>query len=145
MGKTGGDGSLGQKQLHPQVLKFKEFVKAHPKIIQEVNNKDKTLQEFFEEWYLLGEEDPLWDKYKEKAAERSESEKQKSSKWTETIFTSLKKIDPNQLQEHLYHMNQAIGALQNLLAQFQTNSSATPSPKQSPNRPEQSFFGFRKD
>jgi hypothetical protein len=137
---------LGQKQLHPQVLKFKEFVKAHPKIIQEVNNQDKTLQEFFEEWYLLGEEDPHWNKYKEKNHQRSEENKQKSSNLMETILSSVKKIDPNQLQEHLYHMNQAIGALQGLLAQFQTNHSSTsPSPKRSADHLEQSFFGFRKD
>ncbi|MBE3570140.1 MAG: YlbD family protein [Bacillales bacterium] len=136
---------MGQKQLHPQVLKFKEFVKAHPKIIQEVNNKEKTLQEFFEEWYLLGEEDPHWDKYKEKTTQQSESEKKKNSKWTETILETVKKIDPNQVQEHLYHMNQAIGALQGLLAQFQPHSSTIPYPKRSPDGPEQNFFGFRKD
>lgn len=52
------------KTLHPKVKEFKEFVRNHPKIVKEVRNGNANWQDLFEDWYLLGEEDSTWDKYK---------------------------------------------------------------------------------
>jgi outer membrane protein assembly factor BamD (BamD/ComL family) len=51
---------MNQKKLHPSVLKFKEFVKNNPKLIQEVRQEKATWQELYEDWYLLGEDDERW-------------------------------------------------------------------------------------
>ncbi|AGE79798.1 cytoplasmic protein [Bacillus thuringiensis serovar kurstaki str. HD73] len=50
--------------LHPSVQQFKEFVNHHPKMVHEVRSGHKTWQQFYEEWYLLGEEDPIWATYR---------------------------------------------------------------------------------
>ena len=51
-----------QKNLHPSVIKFKEFVKNNPALIKEVRNGNSTWQEMYEDWFLLGEEDNRWEK-----------------------------------------------------------------------------------
>lgn len=50
--------------LHPSIQQFKEFVNHHPKMVHEVRSGHKTWQQFYEEWYLLGEEDPIWATYR---------------------------------------------------------------------------------
>lgn len=50
--------------LHPSVQQFKEFVNHHPKMVHDVRSGQKTWQQFYEEWYLLGEEDPIWATYR---------------------------------------------------------------------------------
>ncbi len=52
---------MAQKKLHPSVIKFKEFVKNNPKLIQEVRKGKATWQELYEDWYVLGEEDKRWE------------------------------------------------------------------------------------
>jgi len=76
---------------------FKEFVKRHPLIKEEVYSKRKTWQELYEEFVILGEES-----FKE---EKSSSEKSKEDKKTDDktsdvikqIIGYVKKIDPDQV------------------------------------------------
>ena len=49
------------KKKRQSVEKFREFVKLHPHLRNEVIQKQTTWQELFEEWYLLGENHPRWD------------------------------------------------------------------------------------
>ncbi|OLO40769.1 hypothetical protein BTR23_04660 [Alkalihalophilus pseudofirmus] len=55
------------KNLHPSIQQFKMFVKQHPLLIHEVRNGNKTWQDFYEEWTLLGEEHPNWEPYRRAA------------------------------------------------------------------------------
>jgi hypothetical protein len=76
---------------------FKEFVKKHPLIKLQVLNKEKTWQQLYEDYCILGEsafeEEPLAEK-------KVETEVKKTSQ-TEDIIKSLmgyvKKIDPEQV------------------------------------------------
>lgn len=134
---------MAQKKLHPSVLKFKEFVKNNPKIIQEVRKGNATWQELYEDWYLLGEDDKRWESIG--TAKEEETKKTADSKGDlmTNVLGMLKKMDPNQMQNHLNNVSQALGAIQGLLSQFQGNNQGNPSvkPQEGPPHP----FSFRKD
>jgi hypothetical protein len=134
---------MTQKKMHPSVLKFKEFVKNNPKLIQEVRKGNATWQELYEDWYLLGEDDKRWETIG--AETESEPPKTTGSKgdFMSTMMGTFKKMDQNQIQSHLNNLSQAIGAIQGLLSQFQGTSAANgPSkPSEGPQHP----FSFRKD
>lgn len=137
---------MTQKKLHPSVLKFKEFVKNNPKVIQEVRKGNSTWQELYEDWYLLGEEDKRWETIG--TENNSEPEKKTESKgdWMSNIMGMVKKMDPDQMQGHINNLSQALGAIQGVISQFQGNSGSTggvgaPKASEGPKHP----FLFRKD
>ncbi|MCM3114061.1 YlbD family protein [Neobacillus sp. MER 74] len=135
---------MTQKQLHPTVIQFKEFVKSNPKLVQEVRRGKATWQELYEEWYLLGEEDTRWETIgtsDESAAEEASTESK--GDWISTIMGMVKKMDPNQMQNHINNLSQALGAVQSVLSQFQGNNAAggAAKPPEGPKHP----FLFRKD
>ena len=66
--------------LHPSVQQFKEFVNHHPKMVHEVRSGHKTWQQFYEEWYLLGEEDPIWATFRPDGAPAYSSVKENKKK-----------------------------------------------------------------
>ena len=49
------------KKKRPSIEQFREFVRKHPHLRNEVKQKQTTWQELFEEWYLLGEGHPRWE------------------------------------------------------------------------------------
>ena len=49
--------------MSQKIEEFKEFVKMHPEIKILINSKQKTWQNLFEEWTLLGSE-TTWNNYK---------------------------------------------------------------------------------
>lgn len=112
---------MSKKKLHPSVEQFKQFVRANPAIIKEVRSGNSTLQELYEDWYLLGEDDSKWDPFR--AAEKKEAQaKEKSSDWMTTIVQSLKKMDPNQMQGYVSNLSKTLATIQGVLSQFQNNS-----------------------
>jgi hypothetical protein len=133
---------MTNKKLHPSIEQFKSFVKRNPKILEEVRSGRTTLQEFYEEWYLLGEDDTRWDDFRsEKKVGLSES--QSKTDWLSNIVETMKKMDPEQMQSSISHLSQALGAVQGVLTQFQngTAKNSSNSSHQKPNHP----FSFRKD
>ena len=106
-----------EKHLHPSVEKFKQFVKKHPKIIQEVRSGQKTWKEYYEDWYLFGEDDDIWKAYQQN--QESMIQKEKSNRWIEKIANTLQNLDANDVQKHLASVQQAIVAIQNIITQFQ--------------------------
>ncbi len=78
---------------------FKEFVKRHPLLKGMVASKEKTWQELFEDYCILGE-----DAYKEeevKEEPKKEEKKETKSSPTEDLIKQVvgyvKKIDPDQV------------------------------------------------
>ena len=76
----GEDYANNKRPLHPSVQQFKEFVNHHPKMVHEVRSGHKTWQQFYEEWYLLGEEDPIWATYRPDGAPAFSSVKENKKK-----------------------------------------------------------------
>lgn len=131
-------------KLHPSVGRFKEFVTNNPHIVKEVREGKATWQQLYEEWYLLGEDDPRWNSPSEtgKAAKAEAKEEGGKSDFMGNLLNMAKKMDAAQLQGHLYNLSQALGAIQGLIGQFQSSP-----PPQAPQRemvPPQPF-PYRKD
>lgn len=80
---------------------FKEFVKRHPLLKQEVQAKRKTWQELYEDYILLGEESFVEFKEANKEEEKQEEKATKKNGATEDLVKSVlgyvKKIDPDQV------------------------------------------------
>ncbi|WP_243289995.1 YlbD family protein [Bacillus sp. FJAT-47783] len=131
---------MTKKSVHPTVQQFKEFVKEHPKLIEAVRKGEKDWKDIFEDWRLLGADDPTWKKYKETESEKSTSSEGKSSFFT-ALLSSVKKMDADQLNENIYKMNNAISSIQELLQQFSQGKSQDIPSNQKRNQP----FMFRKD
>ncbi len=79
---------------------FKQFIKKHPLLKQEVLSKRKTWQELYEEYVLLGEEEfESYKKEEQKTEKKEETPKKDSS--TEDLIKNIvgyiKKIDPDQV------------------------------------------------
>lgn len=132
------------KKLHPSIEEFKKFVYKNPKILDEVRTGKVTLQEMYEDWYLLGEEDTRWDPYRNSSEKTSkESANNVQGDWLKSVLGPLKKMDPNQIQTHLGQLSSALGAIQGVVAQLADGAAKQGSKKtvQKPNHP----FQFRKD
>lgn len=137
------------EKLHPSVEEFKLFVKEHPELVKAVRSGEGTWQEFYEEWYLLGPDDPKWSNYKLNQSTESKSthsndtteESSGNSNWINQITGVLKKMDPNQLQYHIGQLSEAIGAIQGVMGQFQSENKQNTSQSQGARHP----FAFRKD
>lgn len=130
-----------QKNLHPSVIKFKEFVKNHPDLIKEVRNGNTTWQELYEDWYLLGEEDNRWEQIGVKASPNVEKDDEKKGDWISTILGTVQKMDPDQIQHYINNLSQALGAIQGVISQFQGSQPRQAAPKIEHKHP----FSFRKD
>ncbi|MFE4896852.1 YlbD family protein [Peribacillus butanolivorans] len=119
------------KKKRPSVDGFREFVKEHPYLVNEVRNKQATWQELFEEWYLLGEDHSRWqaDGSVNESIVKSEPQSQpveKGDQSTELIgslMSAVKNMDMGQIQQYITNANQAIGAIQGVLSAFQGNKS----------------------
>ncbi|MBB2480384.1 YlbD family protein [Bacillus sp. APMAM] len=143
---------MASKKLHPSVEKFKSFVKEHPGLIKEVRKGEHTWQELFEDWYLLGEDDPRWETHQSENSEESNSKtktnKKKTSNtekgWMSQIGNVLQKMDPDQMDHHIHNISQAIAAIQGVLAQFQGTSSGG-AQNQNTTPEVKNPFSFRKD
>jgi hypothetical protein len=133
---------MTNKGLHPSIENFKVFVKNNPRVMEEVRSGKVTLQELYEEWFLLGEEDTRWDDFRSEKKEDGKSN-EANADWMRTVLGTLKNMDPNQMQHYLGHLSQAIGAIQGVVAQFQ-NGSAQKNMNSSQNKPNNPF-SFRKD
>jgi hypothetical protein len=133
---------MAKKKLHPSVEKFKAFVKERPELAQQVRKGETTWQEMFEDWYLLGEDDPRWNTKSDNKQDNKNEEKEKKTDWLGTIMGAVKNMDPAQVQGQINNISQALGAIQGVLSQFQGKSGGS---QGSTNPGPSSPFSFRKD
>ena len=138
------------KNPSPKVKQFKSFVQKHPLLIKEVRQNKTTWQELFEEWYLLGEDDPKWLDYRidqpEKTEKKSRNKKGKvteKNEFVNQLLESVKKLDPEQIQKLAGQLSQALDIAIEFLNELKTPGSAnTDNTKPAlPRNP----FAFRKD
>lgn len=87
---------------------FKDFIKEHPLLKEEVNNKKRSWQDIYEEWVLFNDSD-TWDKYKIK--ERSSSNKETKTSnddMIKTVMGYMKKIDPDKITKYVSSIQKII-------------------------------------
>lgn len=117
------------------VESFKKFVKKHPSLIKEVRSGKRNWKELYEEWYILGDQDEVWDVYKEK------EERNSSSNESTGFFGKLRNVDLDQVQKNISDMKGLVGNIQELVRDFKPKEKPPTAPRmmyQSPfpyNRP----------
>lgn len=133
---------MNKKELHPSIQKFKGFVKKNPKLIQDVRKGKYTWQELYEDWVLLGEEDPRWFEFREDGKKEAETAELKTDLIGQ-IVGAVKKMDADQIDHHIKNLSQALSAIQGVISQFQSSKQGnmTQKKEQPPHHP----FMFRKD
>lgn len=99
---------------------FKLFVKKRPELINYVNNGKMTWQKFYEQWYLYGEDEAVWSKYK------TSSDKFNLSSFIDTI----KKVDMNEVQKGVNSMQKAVELLQGLVTKDNASVKESYTPRQ---------------
>lgn len=77
-----GGEDMTNKQKQTSIDEFKQFVRRHPKLIQEVQSQEKSWQSVYENWVMFGEEDEMWSPYRQLKSEDAKEEK--ASKPSET-------------------------------------------------------------
>ena len=104
---------------------FKAFVRTKPELISYVSNGEMTWQKFYEIWSLYGNDDKIWNKYKEKEEVKEKSNNEGFS--ISSLIDSIKKVDMNQVQKGVSSMQKAIELLQGLSTSKTTSQSNTSS------------------
>lgn len=97
-----------------RIDEFRSFVLRYPKIKDEVASGNTTWQRMYEDWVILGEDDPKWNNYvgggsTEKANHPNETGKPKantieellSSTSLKNVMNYVKKIDPDSISKTL--------------------------------------------
>lgn len=96
-------------------------------------------QEVYEDWYILGENDEKWKKYKNSNSKTEERDKED---FIGKIFSSFKNADMNNLQQQISNVSEAISTIQAVIHQFRGEEKQNQG--QSSHRHTQPF-AFRKD
>lgn len=114
---------------------FKQFIKKHPLLKQEVLSKRKTWQELYEEYVLLGEEEfESYKKEEETVEEKKETSTKKDSS-TEDLIKNIvgyvKKIDPDQVTKTVTSIQKVL----ELFSSFGAGASSTALAKKSTGDP----------
>ncbi|MCG3420468.1 YlbD family protein [Oceanobacillus sp. GSFE11] len=117
-------------KLHPSVVEFKTFINKHPALIKKIRKSGRSWQEYYEQWALLGEDDPLWDEYKEAETEWEKEEQDEgegSFEKNKELFSNLIKMtenmDLNKVQKQIDSFNNTISVVQELLGQFKQSDT----------------------
>lgn len=77
---------------------FRDFVSRYPLVREEVVSGKKTWQAIYEDWVILGENNSIWDKYKETKKETIDL---LSSENLRNIMNYVKKINPDSISKTL--------------------------------------------
>ena len=86
---------------------FKAFVKNKPELIDYVNDGSTTWQKLYEQWYLYGDDDAIWNKYKNVTKEETFS--------FSKVLDSLKNIKQEDVKKGVNNIQKVVELLQGLL------------------------------
>jgi hypothetical protein len=128
----------------PSVEHFKEFVKKHPKLRDEVRSGQKTWQQYFEEWYLYGEDSDIWKPYSNNQSNPQNENigSNEGNGYIGKVMSLVRNLNPDQIQGHLSNVNSTLTNIQQLISQFKSPSSTSP---RNQNTSQSQPFNFRKD
>ena len=82
---------------------FKEFVRKNPNLVDYVINNKMTWQQFYEIYDLYGENNSIWDNFKNK-----ENNSNSNNPTIKDILSIFKGIDLKTIQKTLSSLNKAI-------------------------------------
>ncbi|MFG6116783.1 spore coat protein YlbD [Halobacillus sp. MO56] len=116
---------MDRNKLHPSVEQFRNFVNDHPKLKSELRNDRKKLQEYYEKWLLLGEDDPIFDDYRTDDDQQRETKSTDKKEWMNQFVQMVDQVNWDNINGHIHHLNGALGNLQTLVKQFQEMKSSS--------------------
>ncbi|WP_062197744.1 spore coat protein YlbD [Massilibacterium senegalense] len=99
------------------VEEFRDFVKRHPKLREEVLNGKKSWQEIYEDWVILGEDNSRFEPYKAQQRE-----------WIQQMVGMWKNVNFEEVQNHLSQLDKTLSQLQQLFDHFQGNQGTNKRP-----------------
>ncbi|MFC2950221.1 YlbD family protein [Virgibacillus sediminis] len=121
---------MSEDKLHPSVVEFKHFVNKYPALRAEIRRSGRSWQEFYEKWALLGENDEVWEPYKtETETKASSGSKEKSPELFSQLMKLTEHMDFNKIQSQVSQLNHSIGAVQELIRQYQKTKHTPPQPR----------------
>lgn len=98
--------------MQSRMEEFRSFVSSHEKIKEEVRNGNRTWQNIYEEWVILGEENPEWDKYKsntdKKVVSQNGNNLSINMDSVKNVIGYIKKINPDDLNKTLNTLQKVI-------------------------------------
>lgn len=93
---------------------FRVFVKKYPLLKEEVINNKRTWQSIYEEWVLYGDDSSNWGKYKEDVVENNTTPIKEGLSSIKDVFTNIKKIDPNKVNNTLNSVQKVLQIAQSV-------------------------------
>ena len=100
-----------------KVNEFKEFVRSHPGLKDEVSSGKSTWQNLYESWYLYGPDDGQWDQYK---AERSTTKTEVKAEIVDTKETKSELSGPEMMAQAFEYLQKVdIDKVQKTMGTFQ--------------------------
>lgn len=98
--------------MQSRMEEFRSFVSSHEKIKEEVRKGNRTWQNIYEEWVILGEENPEWDKYKsdtdKKVVSQNGNNLSINMDSVKNVIGYIKKINPDDLNKTLNTLQKVI-------------------------------------
>jgi len=100
-----------------KVNEFKEFVRSHPGLKDEVSSGKSTWQNLYESWYLYGPDDGQWGQYK---AERSTTKTEVKAEIVDTKETKSELSGPEMMAQAFEYLQKVdIDKVQKTMGTFQ--------------------------
>ena len=136
-----------------EVNEFKDFVRRHPGLKEEVSSGKSTWQNLYESWYLYGPEDGQWDPYKNENTTKQEEKTIKSEivdektelsgpEMVAQAFEYLQKVDIDKVQKTMGTFQQFIQIFQTMQGGRGGAGSAAASMLGAGAMPKQNYSGF---
>ena len=91
--------------------KFKDFVKKHPELLEYINNKTKTWQDFYEIYDMYGEDEKAWQNFLSVSTSQASFD----------LISFLKNIDLDSIQEGVNSVQRVLGLLQDMTPNYKEN------------------------
>ncbi len=88
---------------------FKKFVSNHPSLATLVHSGKTTWQELFETYDIYGEDNEVWNNYKQTEKTDSKTDSIKS------VLGNLKNIDVDKLEDNISSLQKALGFLEEIV------------------------------
>lgn len=108
---------MEEKEVNPSIIQFKQFITTRPHLIKEVRNEETSWQSLYEDWVLLGEDDPRFE-VKDEGKEKQND----SMKWVSEL---MGKVDQQNFERIMIQISEIISAVQGMLSNVQKPSQQT--------------------
>jgi hypothetical protein len=113
---------MAEEKTNDALNRFKKFLRANPEIVTYVREHQLSWSNLFDEWVIFGEDDPVWEKYGVKVAEKEKETSGSPISWKK-IMDKVDHIDTGRWQERLNTVSGALTGIRSLISQFGQNGT----------------------